>query len=319
MKISNYRDAHLKKLLEMINEAERDAPHFESTTKEDLDRDLFKEPGYDKNGHFLLFYGNIIVGHSVGVPQPRRIGPSGLTGWIDFSILPIYRRRELEDSLYERAERYLYSRKVGEVRAWSDLDWSWRLNLIKRLDFEEMRRGYVMEAALSRNIPPSEPPKGYHIRLARMPREAEMFLRVMNRAFEGTFDFVPVTFDRFKEKYMDSPYLSRSSFFFAEREKDNEVVGVNCAWYNRAASNQKNKRTGDLRGLGVIPEERNKGLGTSLVLSALSWLKSNGYGTSTLSLEAENRKALHIYESLGYRVKLTWVLFRKYIRSPKKQ
>jgi len=59
----------------------------------------------------------------------------------------------------------------------------------------------------------------------------------------------------------------------------------------------------DLAGLFEVAtreEERGKGHGRRLVLSALKWARSRGARTAWLQVEADNEPAIHLYRTLGF-------------------
>jgi ribosomal protein S18 acetylase RimI-like enzyme len=71
---------------------------------------------------------------------------------------------------------------------------------------------------------------------------------------------------------------------------------------------------GDLAGLFEIattPEERGRGLARRIVLSALKWARLRGARRAWLQVEADNRPARRLYETLGFRE-----IYRYHYRRP---
>ena len=52
--------------------------------------------------------------------------------------------------------------------------------------------------------------------------------------------------------------------------------------------------------LGVVPEARRGGLGRALLADGLRWIESKGASEAVLGVDAQNEKALTLYQSLGF-------------------
>ena len=52
----------------------------------------------------------------------------------------------------------------------------------------------------------------------------------------------------------------------------------------------------------MLPSAQGKGIGRELTLAALRWGREHGAGMSFLAVDRENRSAIHLYESIGYRL-----------------
>jgi ribosomal protein S18 acetylase RimI-like enzyme len=58
-----------------------------------------------------------------------------------------------------------------------------------------------------------------------------------------------------------------------------------------------------LRELAVRPDCRNRGVGRAVIGAGLAWGKEQGATRSFLAVDAENAVGIHLYESVGYRLK----------------
>jgi ribosomal protein S18 acetylase RimI-like enzyme len=58
---------------------------------------------------------------------------------------------------------------------------------------------------------------------------------------------------------------------------------------------------GFLQRLAVHPAWQRRGVGRALVLDGLTWLQRRGVERVVVNTQLENRKALALYESLGFR------------------
>ena len=60
-------------------------------------------------------------------------------------------------------------------------------------------------------------------------------------------------------------------------------------------------RTVGYLGVGLLPEYREKGIGRKLITKVLELSSSYGYKAVELEARQTNRRAIHLYESLGFR------------------
>jgi hypothetical protein len=62
---------------------------------------------------------------------------------------------------------------------------------------------------------------------------------------------------------------------------------------------------GGIQNLGVTPSQRERGLGTALLLQALHGFRRSGMGRAYLEVTAQNDGAVHLYHRLGFRRRKT--------------
>jgi dTDP-4-amino-4,6-dideoxy-D-galactose acyltransferase len=72
---------------------------------------------------------------------------------------------------------------------------------------------------------------------------------------------------------------------------------------------------GDIPLVGVMTGERGKGLGSSLVMTAVNWFKTNGIKTVTVRTQVNNITAMNFYRGLGFIVKYTDVTMGKILEA----
>lgn len=71
----------------------------------------------------------------------------------------------------------------------------------------------------------------------------------------------------------------------------------------------RNKHTGAIQNIGIVPEHRGQGLGRAILLKSLQGFWQDGHDSATLEVTSENQIAVKLYRSLGFRV--TRVLYRE--------
>jgi len=75
-----------------------------------------------------------------------------------------------------------------------------------------------------------------------------------------------------------------------------EVVGW-CDIQRHAFSSHAHRGT---LGMGIIPEHRGRGIGSRLLDQTLKQAFANGFVRIELSLRADNKRAMRLYEKLGF-------------------
>ena len=53
-------------------------------------------------------------------------------------------------------------------------------------------------------------------------------------------------------------------------------------------------------GIGLLPEYRDQGIGTTLVRQSLTWAASAGYRTVSLTTHPDNVRAIHVFSRCGF-------------------
>ena len=112
---------------------------------------------------------------------------------------------------------------------------------------------------------------------------------VLTKSFVDNPDTSIPTFEDWKAAKINSN--STSTWIY---RKDNQIVG----FINILASNQT--KTAEIRTVGVLPEWRGEGIGQKLIVFVLNYLNQLGFKKCQLTVAVKNKKALHLYEKLGF-------------------
>ena len=98
------------------------------------------------------------------------------------------------------------------------------------------------------------------------------------------------------ENRMAEPWFDPEGFFLAlENQK---IVGFCWTKIHHDFVNQD--PIGELYVIGVDPDSHAKGIGKAVASTALNYLKQKGLNQVMLYVDADNSKALNLYESLGF-------------------
>jgi len=160
--------------------------------------------------------------------------------------------------------------------------------------FEEHRRQHRMEVALPLREP-ADWPAAVTVTTFRPGVDTAAWLAVNNRAFANHPDqggWIESVLDR----RMAEPWFDPAGFLLAWRGP--ALLGF-C--WTKVHSGEP--PTGEIFVIGVDPDAQGLGLGRALVLAGLADLaERRGCRFGILYVAADNTGALHLYESLGFRI-----------------
>ena len=95
---------------------------------------------------------------------------------------------------------------------------------------------------------------------------------------------------------MAEPWFDPEGFFIAFENK--KIIGFCWTKIHHDFVNQD--PTGELYVIGVDPDSHAQGIGKAVATTALNYLKQKGLNQVMLYVDADNDKALSLYESLGF-------------------
>ena len=266
---------------------------YNATTEPDrrIDEDkalkmTFLDPSYSPERHFIAVdeKGRIEADCRADMNRNYMEANGPVSG-----IVLHYRKKEAADLVLEAAAEYLEAQGIERATTWVQEKSPVR-EYLKERGFRIVRRFLVMSRKPERTE--VHIPEGYSLRAARFPEEERTFMDLINSSFRGHFGWYEMDESDFRRRYMLPEEMDRSGFYMAFN-RDGEPAGV-------VASYIKNESTGDMRGLGVLPEHRNKGLGRALAAASLNFFAEKGIEKVTLGVDSRNLHALAIYEELGF-------------------
>ncbi len=251
-----------------------------------------------KGNIFTAESNNELVGYIFVYSEKRP--QDGLVAYIpSICIVPHVQRQGIGSKLMDRAIQW--AKNQGAVLVENDeeiVENPGAINFFKKLGFEVFHRGAYMSKDLT--LPDRFiPPETYQIRERRL-EDIDDLLRIRKEAFKEFGPWYNTNEAGFKQRMMSRIKRNDVKVFMAF--KNRQPVGyVTCQI--------KADNGASIRNISVLPDWRNKSVGSALMARAFNFLRKNRVqrlGTGTETAEG-------FYKKLGFKVEKRYVRVRKYI------
>jgi len=243
-------------------------------------------------------------------------GPAG-----EMVIDPAARRKGLGLSLGQAL-----ADEAGDagLRLWAHGDLPAAARLAAAAGFERTRALWQMRRSLQTRIGRPQLADGITVRTFVVGQDEDEWVALNHRAFarhpeQGAWTRADLDL---RER---EPWFDPLGFFLAER--DGKLVGfhwtkIHGGTVNSSTGHKADSANGDALGhgheaigevyvVGVDPSERGSGLGRSLTIVGLRYLRSQGLSQVMLYVDETNAPAIGLYESLGFTHWDTDVMFSR--------
>jgi mycothiol synthase len=228
-------------------------------------------------------------------------GPSG-----ELVIHPAYRRQGL-GLLLTRA--LVTEAGPRPLRLWAHGDLPGAVALAAAAGFERVRALWQMRRSLQSRLERPELAEGITIRTFVVGQDEEAWIDLNSRAFARHPEQGAWTREDLDLRERE-PWFDPSGFFLAER--DGKLVGFHWTKIHGPADTAgAHEAIGEVYVVGVDPGQRGLGLGHSLTLVGLQYLRSRGLFQVMLYVDESNTPAIRLYQSLGFTHWDTDVMFAR--------
>lgn len=301
MRIIRMKRSLLKDYTSLINRARADWPRNRDLTVKQAELILYGNPSYDENNHFLAYVKGKLVAECSTEIYPGDANKTEPTAQITLSVLPEYRRTGIGTKLIEKTRQHLKQLNVKEIQVEVPATCKESRKFYEKLGFTTSNKTLELAINLHNKLLDAQPPIDYTIRSPRFPKEKAEFLQVWNKANAETTDTSPALSPEAFEAFLAFPNI-QSAYLVAVREKDSTIVGVLSCFID-PAYNKKNKvKEAQIEITGVLPEERNKGTATAMILEANRWMKAKGITTALATVNSQNKSILAVAKKLGAQI-----------------
>lgn len=284
---------------------------FRSMSVEDM-RVSEENPAFDATGMFIAE----LDGEPVGIVNARvdkmREEKKGFVRVL--GVVPEFRRRGIGLELAQNAIESLRERGMQTAEAEVDMAKPEGLGLFESMGFERVRVSSLMKMSLG-NIP-SGIGENRDVQLRKFQKGSVEDLKLMtwltNETFKEHYNWRPLTVEELQYLMEDEPRFRDQGHLFVLSE--GKPVGFVAVGIDREYNKERNTRLGWIHSIGVLKQNRLRGIGTRLMIEGMRLLKAKGMTGVILGVDDQNpTKAIRLYEKLGFKVTKKDLALRKNI------
>jgi mycothiol synthase len=191
----------------------------------------------------------------------------------------------------------------GRLRLWAHGDLPGARGLAHELGFTHSRRLEQLRRSLFAPVPDAPLPPGVTLRTFVPGVDDEAWVALNADAFAGHPEQGRWTLADLRIRLAED-WADRAGFLLAERS--GRLVGFHWTKVHGhgtdadTAGGHGHEAIGEVYVVGVAPDARGLGLGRALVVAGLQRLRARGLPEAMLYVDADNRSAIRLYQSLGF-------------------
>lgn len=244
---------------------------------------------------FLAMEEDSLVGYlSIFLPEES-------TAELNVLVHPDYRRKGIFTELLHRAKATLSAVGTKEILFVCEPSSADSVAVMQAMHAEKKTSEYRMLLeqtttvtilpSLSGNLPGSSKyfPPGSKTRLLEANREDLPLLGRMNALFFDTSDEIG---EQFAEESYDTPGVTVYKYCIADENQNTIPIGTVC-FFEESGS-------GNIFGLGILPEYRGRGFGKDLLLQLLARIRTDR--KIYLQVSSRNAAAFQLYRKTGFQI-----------------
>lgn len=300
--IRNYRSEDLDKYIQLQLEAEEITPTVPDFSSQSV-IERIRRPGYSpEQDLFLAVKADKFVGYLDITPE-LAIGRVLLDCWIH----PEHRRKGLAAMLCQQS--MLRAKEIGARVLQVNITESNRVarKVLPRLGFIYIRRFLELRLDMSETGWADPDYSTVQYRHLQSGEEAKL-TQIQNTAFTGTWGFNLNTVEEISYRLNLSNHSPEDVVLIEEVGKFIAYCWVSIT-EDRASA--VNKMTGRITMIGVDPAYRGQGYGKKALIAGLLHMNKRGVTVVELTADSENRIALSLYESVGFKHRTNSLWYEK--------
>lgn len=289
-------------ITELFNLSRAGLPFERESTEEEVRAQTFKDPDYEADCAVVAEIEDRVVGYSDAIIDKARLSAGRREANARIEVLPGFRVMGLDSELLLRSLEFLRSRGMDAAQAWCFEGDEWRRGLYESEGFARVHNYYSMIRTSGTRPAPVPEIEGFTVdhRMLSDASHAEMSeaLGVVNEAFSELFNYYPWTVERFANMRDVAEEVMRLTYV----RLGGELVGASLCEDSVPYNKQHGLRDGWINIIAVRKPFRRRGIGRLLMLDGMHWLLDRDLPVIHLGVDAENRRALGLYTSLGFEV-----------------
>jgi mycothiol synthase len=225
------------------------------------------------------------------------VSPGGDGPVAELVVHPAHRRRGVGRALLAATvDAAADLDPAGRLRVWAHGDHPGAAALAAEFGFSRVRVLLQLRRSLAAPLPDPVPPPGVRLRTFRPGEDDHAWLALNARAFADHPEQGRWTVHDLRQR-MSEPWFDPDGFFLAEQE--GRLVGFH--WTKVHAGDASHPPIGEVYVLGVDPSAHGRGLGATLALAGLRYLRERGLAQVMLYVDESNAPAVALYTRLGFR------------------
>lgn len=246
--------------------------------------------GDDHDEHVLAMCADALVGY-LHLDQTDQVsGPV-----VELVVHPAFRRNGIGTALVKEAKAKIPG---SRLRLWAHGELAMAHALANNLGFNKARELWQLRRSLLATLPKLEVPVGVTIREFDSEKDESAWLELNAQVFaehpeQGQLSKQDLHL-RMREDWFDP-----AGFLVAEEA--GKLVGFNWTKiHGGLGRSHGHAEVGEIYVLGVAPSHRGTGLSRALAISGLEYLREKGLNAAMLYVDADNKPAIELYESVGF-------------------
>lgn len=227
---------------------------------------------------------------------------------VEVAVEPSARGQGLGTSLVKTAETLTSGQPI---RLWAHGTNTTAHFLAHSLGYAKVRELWQMRRSLFTHIDETTNPSGFRVRNFVIGEDEDSWLAANREIFSGHPDQGTWTKEDLQVRMSES-WFDPAGFFLAIDE-GNKIVGFNWTKIHggHKHGDHQHPEIGEIYVLGVLPNAAGSGLGRALTIRGLEYLRDHGLPAAMLYVEAQNERAIKLYESVGFTHWDTDIMFRE--------
>lgn len=291
------------------NRAFKEFEDFRSISAEDtLMRE--KNPSFDASGMFIAELDGEPVGIVNAYVDKMREEKKGFIRVL--GVVPEYRRNGIGRTLAEKAIESLKERGMQTVETGAVMGKPEGIRLWESMGLKQVRVFSLMKRNLT-NIP-SGIGENRDVQLRKFQNGSLEDLKLLNwlsnEAFREHYNFRPDTVEETQYFLEQEPTFKDQEWLFTlMQDKPVGYVGVGV---DKKYNQEKDTRSGWILSIGVLKQNRLKGIGMRLMIEGMKLLKAKGMTEAMLGVDDQNpTKAIKLYEKVGFKAAIKDIAYKK--------
>jgi ribosomal protein S18 acetylase RimI-like enzyme len=156
----------------------------------------------------------------------------------------------------------------------------------------------LLPATAPSPTPQAASESAFRIRSMR-PGEEEHVLSALNRAWTGTWNFVPIPLEMLKR---DLDGQREGMLLGVEVDAPDHIIATCHAVFEPGQQNPDGNPRAWISNLTADPDFRGRGIARGMLAAGIEHLRARGATSITLGVDADNPAPFRLYQSVGFEV-----------------